>query len=218
MEQYLEQAVSPDKDKTGNNIASLISDEDAARSQTYAILAALLSAIPSADVIDYLRHIETLEQPQQAGEIGEAWQRLKQLADDCTTEQLDDEYHALFIGVGRGEIVPYSSFHITGFLMDKPLGELRADLATLGFEGDPDSKEPEDHVAAICETMAILITADDIEGFQHRRFYLRHIHPFAEKFFTELQSAKSAKFYRGVGLLGQRFIQIENQYLNIQEH
>lgn len=214
----MEQNVSSNREHNDQPIASLMNDEDEARSQTYAILAALLSDIPSTDAIDYLCHIETLEDNTEPGEIGEAWQKLKTLAEASTPDALDDEYHALFIGVGRGEIVPYSSFHITGFLMDKPLGELRADLTTLGFEADPELKEPEDHIAAICEVMSILITSDDIEGFQQRRFYMKHLHPFAEKFFTELQSAKTATFYRGVGLLGQRFIQLENEYLNIQDH
>jgi TorA maturation chaperone TorD len=182
------------------------------------ILASLLSDIPSQDLIDYLCHIESPENGQDPGEIGDAWQRLKQEALNLDMEKLDDEYHALFIGVGRGEIVQYGSWHLTGFLMDTPLSELRDDLRSLGFESNPDQKEPEDHISAICETMSILINSDDIESYQQRRFFIRHLHPWAEKFFRELQSAKSANFYQAVGMLGERFIKLENLYLNIQEH
>lgn len=195
-----------------------INEEDQARSGTYAILASLLSNIPGQDLIDYLCHIEQPVGDEQVGDMGEAWQQLRVAAEGSNPTALDDEYHALFIGVGRGEVIPYGSWHMTGFMMDKPLGELRDDLRALGFEADPDIKEPEDHIAAICETMSILITADDVEGFQQRRFYLRHLHPWAEKFFMTLRDAKTADFYRAVGALGAQFIRLENQYLNVQEH
>jgi len=214
----LEQTVSSADGNDSQQLASLIDQEDQARSGTYMILASLLSDIPSQDLIDYLRHIESPETGQDPGEIGDAWQTLKQEALHLDLEKLDDEYHALFIGVGRGEIVQYGSWHLTGFLMDTPLSELRDDLRSLGFESNPDQKEPEDHISAICETMSILINSDDIESYQQRRFFIRHLHPWAEKFFRELQSAKSANFYRAVGALGERFIKLENLYLNIQEH
>lgn len=200
------------------DIASQLSDEDQARSGTYSILSSLLSDIPDQDLVDYLLHIEKPQPDQEIGHMGQAWQELNAAAQATDPVALDDEFHALFVGVGRGEVIPYASWHLTGFLMDKPLSELRDDMRMLGFEPDPELKEPEDHISAICETMAILIIADDIEGFQQRRFYLQHIHPWAEKFFKTLSEAESANFYRAVGNFGQQFIQLENQYLNVQEH
>ncbi len=206
----------------GDQVQTLIRDEDHARSRTYTILASLLSDVPSEELIEYLSQIELPDVDDASQDhpenVGDAWRQLKVAVEKSSLKQLDDEYHALFVGLGRGEIVPYASWHLTGFLMDKPLGELRADLRALGFESDPDRKEPEDHIAAICETMSILITADDIESYQQRRFYLQHIYSWAAKFFTELENAKNAEFYRAVAILGQRFIALENQYLNIQDH
>ncbi|MGI9319153.1 MAG: TorD/DmsD family molecular chaperone [bacterium] len=214
----MEQTVPSEDGNTSQQLASMMDQEDQARSGTYMILASILSDIPSHDLIDYLCHIESPQPGQDPGEIGEAWQALKQAALSADLEALDDEYHALFIGVGRGEVVQYGSWHLTGFLMDTPLSELRDDLSSLGFESDPDRKEPEDHISAICETMSILINSEDIESFRQRRFFIRHLHSWAEKFFKEVQQAKSADFYKAVGLLGERFINLENQYLNIQEH
>ena len=213
----MEQVSLPAGDSESQKLSSFIDDEDQTRSSVYAILASLFNDIPSQDVIDYLKHID-VSVDGAIGEVGQAWQQLRDAAVDCDAESLDDEYHALFVGVGRGEVMPYGSWQLTGFLMDKPLSDLRDDLRILGFEADKDRKEPEDHIAAICETMSILITSEDIEGYQQRRFYMRHLHPWAEKFFIEVQQAKAANFYKSVGLLGQRFIQLENQYLNIQEH
>ncbi len=214
----MEQTFSLTSETSEQPTPSLMDDEDTARSDTYAILAALLSDIPSRDLIDYLSHIGSAEKDQSPGEVGQAWLQLKQSALDSNPAMLDDEYHDLFIGVGRGEVIPYGSWHLTGFLMDKPLSELRDELRALGFEADPNRKEPEDHIAAVCETMSILITAEDIEGYQQRRFFMNHLHPWAEKFFSQLQGAKNANFYRAVGLLGEQFIQLESKYLNIQDH
>ena len=200
---------------------SLVNDDDQARADTYSILASLLSRTPVQDLIDYLLHIDSgtgAGGQSHPGDMGTAWLALKQSAGQYDLEQLDDEYHDLFIGLGKGQVVPYGSWHMTGFLMDKPLSDLRDDLARLGIAASGDSKDPEDHIAALFETMSILITADDVEGYQQRRFYIRHLHPWAEKFFKSLQAAPSARFYRSVGLLGQRFVELENVYLNISEH
>ena len=214
----MESVQHSENDNEGKEAAALIHAEDEARAATYAILAALLSDVPSADLLDYLCHIDNPDGSDSPGDVGEAWLELRTAAKAVDAEKLDDEFHALFIGLGRGEIVPYGSWHLTGFLMEKPLSELRDDLRSLGFESDPEHKEPEDHIAAICETLSILIQSPDVEGFQQRRFFLSHLLPWGEKFFRELKSAKNADFYRAVGLLGERFMQLEGQYLNVQQH
>ncbi len=213
------ESVQPLTSENGNlELAALITEEDQARAATYAVLASLLSDIPDRDLLDYLCHIEDPVDADSPGEVGEAWLALRQAAGEADPVRLDDEFHALFIGLGRGEIIPFGSWHLTGFLMEKPLSELRDDLRSLGFERDGSHKEPEDHIAAICEAMSILIESDDVEGFQQRRFFLRHLLPWGEKFFRELKSARNADFYQAVGLLGERFMQLESQYLNVQQH
>ena len=81
-----------------------------------------------------------------------------------TTHQADREYHALFIGVGRGELVPFASYYLTGFLNERPLAVLRQDLARLGAVRSESVKEPEDHIAALCEVMAGLIEGSFAEA------------------------------------------------------
>ena len=202
------------------NSDNLVDDKDL-RANTYSILAALLSRPPTADLVDYLRHIEPEseeENPSETGDIGKAWQQLRLAAREISIEQLDDEFHHLFIGLGRGEIVPFGSWHMTGFLMEKPLSDLRDDLRSLGIEPGENEKDPEDHIAALCECMAILIQAGDVDESRERQFYTRHIHPWAGNFFRQLQSAVSANFYIPVGFLGQSFMDLESQYLNVQTH
>jgi TorA maturation chaperone TorD len=200
-----------------DQISSNMIDDKSLRANTYSLLAALLSEPPSSDLVDYLRHIEP-ESTEETGDIGKAWQQLRSASLDTSLEQLDNEFHHLFIGLGRGEIVPFGSWHMTGFLMEKPLSDLRDELRSLGIEPGENEKDPEDHIAALCECMAILIQAGDVDESRERQFFARHIHPWANKFFGQLQSAVSAKFYIPVGFLGQSFMDLESQYLNVQTH
>jgi len=142
------------------------------------------------------------------------WRQLVAAARDASAEALEDEYHDLFIGLGRGEVVPFASWHLTGFLMERPLSDLRDDLKALGLTADAAQKDPEDHIAALCESMALIIRAEDVDAAREQAFFARHLQPWAAKFFAELQSAKAARFYRAVGKLGQRFVDIEAQSVN----
>lgn len=99
--------------------------------------------------------------------------------------------------------------------MERPLAELRTDLARLGFERDETVREPEDHVAALCETMSLLIAADDVPFEAQREFHHRHVAPWMGRFFADLAQAQSARFYRAVGLLGEEFMKLERSYFGM---
>jgi TorA maturation chaperone TorD len=189
-----------------------VNADQAVRINTYRLLATLLAAAPSEDVLSLLQQIDA---PTHNGDSGMAasWQSLRLAGQRATVEDVSDEYFDLFIGLGRGELVPYGSWYTTGFLMDRPLSVLRQDLAALGFERQEDIREPEDHAAALCETMSLIIDSDEIPFETQRKFFNDHIGTWIERFFVDLQEAKAARFYRSVGQFGQQFIEIENQYL-----
>lgn len=191
----------------------VVTTDDQIRANTYSLLASLLAAPPSAELIALLSKIDAPAANGGSG-IAAAWHTLKLAGERATVEQLDDEYHDLFIGVGRGELMPYGSWYLVGFLMDKPLVLLRQDLAALGFERQEGVYETEDHVAALCETMSMIISSEeDIPLETQRKFFNDHIGPWMGRFFSDLQNAKSARFYRTVGQLGVQFMEIEKQYL-----
>jgi len=144
--------------------------------------------------------------------FAECWRVLAMAAERTDARAVDDEYHDLFIGLGRGQVMPYASWYLTGFLMDRPLAVLRADLAALGIERQVDVREPEDHAAALCETMAMLCAGgSDLDG--QRRFFRAHMEPWLGTFMTDLQAAPSAQFYKAVGCLGERFMEFESRYM-----
>lgn len=176
--------------------------EDALRAQHYGFLARLLSAAPDDSV---LAQVATMTGDETA--FGQAYGALARAAASTTAAEVEREFFELFIGVGRGELLPYASFYLTGFLNERPLADLRADLRWLGVERSPGRYEPEDHIALVFEVMAGLASGD-VAGNQ-ARFFDRHIAPWAGQFFDDLAIAPSAGFYRPVAEIGRQFVDIE---------
>jgi TorA maturation chaperone TorD len=188
--------------------------DDALRANTYSLLATLLASPPSAEILDLLAR-SVREAGPTRGRLGEAWSVLGLAAQRIGLEALDDEYHALFIGLARGELLPYASWYLTGFLMDKPLAQLRADLAALGFARQEGVHDPEDHAAALCETMSLIIASSpEPDRSAQQVFFQRHLDPWIGQFFADLENAQSACFYRAVGHLGGSFLDFERRYLS----
>jgi TorA maturation chaperone TorD len=191
-----------------------LADEDRIRGNVYALLGNLLAGPPDAELLERLRTISP--EPDDDSLMAAFWQMLAVAASRADPESLREEYDALFIGIARGELVPYGSWYLTGFLMEQPLAQLRGDLLALGIERQPGVHEPEDHAAALCDTMALLITAEEPAPLHRQHdFFARHIEPWIPQFFRDLQKAPSARFYRAVGQLGEQFIGIEAQAFRV---
>lgn len=184
---------------------------DAARAEIYLLLGTLLAGPPDEEVLELLRQTDAGD--PNANPMAAAWQTVRAAAKDTDVSRLGDEYFSLFIGLGRGELLPYASFYIHGFLMEKVLASLRSELQRLGFELQDGISEPEDHVAALCETMGMIISESGLSFEQQAAFYEAYIANWMPDFFADLGDAESAQFYRSVALLGQQFMEIEAQYL-----
>jgi len=194
-----------------------VSQEDALRANAYGLLGNLLTRVPPPELLDRLKAIEVGSGDQGNG-MAAAWKTLAMAAQRTTPEAVDDEYHALFIGIGRGELVPYGSWYLTGFLMERPLAQLRQDLKRLGFERQENVKEPEDHAGALMEIMSMMILDPGIGAHEQKGFFDRHLEPWIGKFFEDLQNARSAGFFSAVGVLGAQFVEVEKQYLAMLPH
>jgi len=190
-------------------------DEDSARADVYALLGALLAKPPDAAFLAHFEQIPVSD-PAEDGTLAAAWATLKIAAARADPAALREEYHDLFIGIGRGELVPYGSWYVTGFLMEKPLAELRIDLKRFGLERQDAVHEPEDHAGALCETMSLLVLSrEDVPFGEQQQFFERHVAPWMGRFFGDLAAANAARFYRAVGLLGERFIDVEREYFRM---
>ena len=197
-----------------------IEDEQRYRASAYALLAGLLRAAPDQTLLDYVSSLSpdgddlTLAEVD-ADELGLAMSSLAAASRGRDLALLEQEYNNLFIGVGKGEVVPYGSWYLTGFLMEQPLSDLRDDLRALGFERSDDTREPEDHAAAILEVFSVMIS--DASSLPPQQvFFETHMQPWLERFFADLGKARSADFYRSVAQFGAAFLKLESAYLSMQ--
>ena len=184
-----------------------ISPEDHGRANVYRLLAGLLSAPPTQERLSALQQLQGDDSP-----FGQALQSLVDVAATCGVEAVEEEYHALFIGVARGELVPYGSYYLTGFLNEKPLANLRAAMRDLGIVKSPDNKDPEDHIGSVCDMMAGLILGEFSEPTnlaRQKAFFNEHIGSWAPHLFKDLEGAKSAILYAPLGTMGRLFMDIE---------
>lgn len=180
---------------------------DKARSEQYRFLARLLAAPPDADA---LRSIALLEGDESG--LGQAFRNLAAAANGADAKRVEREFFELFVGVGRGELLPYASFYLTGFLNERPLAELRSDLNGLGVARAEGRHEPEDHIALLFEVMADFAIGEIVADPQvQARFFARHVQPWALQFFDDLAVAHSVKFYRPVAEIGRILTEIETR-------
>lgn len=186
---------------------SPIDEIDAARAQEYALLATLLVRAPDTALLTQLGALRG-----DASPLGLAHAGLGDAAAATTPERAEREYFDLFIGLGRGELLPYASYYLTGFLHERPLARLRDDLATIGIARTEGVSEPEDHAAILCEIMAGVVGGrfPAPEGTD-RDLFTRHLAPWIGRFFSDLEQAGAAQLYRHVGTLGRVFIEIETE-------
>lgn len=197
----------PDLYESASELSSGVDEIDLARAQEYSLLASLLIRAPSAEL---LRRVGALR--ADSSPLGLLHAELADAATCMTVEDIEREYFDLFIGLGRGELLPYGSYYLTGFLHERPLARLREDLAALGIERTKNIHEPEDHVGILFETMAGLASGQlPAPQGADRNLFERHLKSWAARFFVDLENAKNANFYRRVGALGRAFMEIESK-------
>jgi TorA maturation chaperone TorD len=195
----------PDLYNESPGAAGDVDDVDAARAQEYALLSVLLARAPDAGLLERLAGLRG-----DASPLGVAHAALAEAAQQTSAERAEREYFDLFIGLGRGELLPYGSYYLTGFLHERPLARLRAELDKLGIARAAGQAEPEDHAAILCEIMAGLAGGrfPGPDGAE-RALFEQHLAPWIGRFFSDLERAEAADFYRRIGTLGRVFIDIE---------
>jgi len=183
------------------------------RARLFALLARLLVAAPDQGLLDALRGLHG-----GATILGEAYRTLARAAAAADPVSVEREFHDLFIGLGRGELLPYASYYLTGFLHERPLADLRGDMLRLGLERAAGVAEPEDHIASVCEIYAGLL-AGHFAGppGAAEAFFEKHLRPWAGRFFADLERAEAGRFYRAVGTLGRVVVEIEEAALGLPE-
>ncbi|MEA1833311.1 molecular chaperone TorD family protein [Methylobacterium durans] len=186
-------------------MAATVDEVDLLRSRQYDLLATLLGRVPCGHVLAQVSGLEGDGTP-----LGQALGRLGTAARNADPLAIERDHFETFVGVGRGRLLPYASYYLTGFLNERPLARVRADFDALGIERSDALSEPEDHVAILLEVMAGLASGRiEAEPGAEARFFARHLQPWAPRFFADLAEQADTDLFRAVGALGQAFLEIE---------
>ncbi len=183
--------------------------EDRLRADLYNYLGLILAGPPDQLLLD-----QTADLSGDDSDLGQAISGLARVAKACRPKKVESEFNALFIGLGRGELLPYASFYLTGFLHEKPLAILRSDMAARRITRAANVFEPEDNIASLMEMMGGMIvgrfgTAAKLDD--QKTFFNKHIAPWAGHFYSDLEAAKNSILYASVGAVGKAFMEIERE-------
>jgi len=184
-----------------------VSEEDRLRADLYNYLGLMLAAPPSEMLLEQTAGLSGDETP-----LGQAITQLARVAKRTKPAGAEREFNALFIGLGRGELLPYASYYLTGFLNEKPLAALRKDMSARGLSRAPNVFEPEDNIASLMEMMGAMIVGRfgaATSLAEQKTFFNKHIGPWAAHFFADLEGAKNSVLYASVGAVGRAFMEIE---------
>jgi TorA maturation chaperone TorD len=206
---------------TSAHVRLPLTPEDQARADWYALLAGLFYSAPDAGLLSSLAQADSLAPQSTDSALDLAWEELIAAASLMEADAIGEEFSALFIGVGNPRINPYASLYLSGFMMEKPLASLRSDLAALGLARTDKAAEPEDHLAALCEIMRLMIAgAPNWERrslHEQKTFFMKHIVPWYARCLDDIRAAEGVNFYRKVADLAQAFFEIEYQAFELED-
>jgi len=189
--------------------AQKVSAEDRLRADLYNYLGVMLARPADQMLLD-----QTAELSGDDSDLGQAINGLARVAKAMTPKKVQTEFNALFIGLGRGELLPYASYYLTGFLNEKPLAALRTDMSAQRISRAENVFEPEDNIASLMEMMGGMIVGRfgaPASDSAQRSFFNKHIAPWAGHFFADLKGAKNSVLYAGVADVGHVFMDIEKE-------
>lgn len=194
-------------------------DEETARAEIYGLLAQLYYAPPAQDLLESIR-VAVTEAPAAGAFLEEPWRAFVGTARAMPDSEVADEYEALFGGVGKPELYLFGSHYMSGFLNERPLVRLRADLAALGLSRDEAMPETEDHFAYICEVMRYLIAGDDVEVANLTKqceFFTAHVQPWTQQMCDAIAQHRKARFYASLAEFTRAFLSVEAQGFDMLE-
>lgn len=186
----------------------MIPPEEQARANFYGLLARLFYGPPDAALLNAIA-LETVE-----GDLGPLWREMAGAAAGADPEAVREEYETAFIGTGKAPVTLYTTAYSIRHSSEAPLAELRGELARLGLARRAEAREPEDHIAALCDTMRHLVAGQkDLEV--QRDFFSRWIRPTADPLCNAIERSDRTSFYKHVARFAQKFCTLEHMALEM---
>lgn len=196
-----------------------VDPQDVARADFYGLLGRLYYAAPDTGLLEALAGSGELSAEAAGAGLPAAWKGMRRAAADATPEAVRAEYDGTFIGVGKPEVMLYGSFYLAGFLNEKPLAELRSNLAALGFARQGGANEPEDHISGLADVMRQLILDEDSapadRDAAQQHFFVRHLEPWYGDLCDAIEAAPGTDFYRSVAGFTRAFLDLESEFFRI---
>lgn len=198
-------------------LAHPLTPEDRSRCEFYALLARLYADPPDAILLKAIAGAEHM-----AGEspLMETWNGLVDASAAMDAEAAAQEYTELFIGVGRSEVNLHASHWLTGFMMERPLAELRGALSELGLARRANVVMLEDHLSALFETMRLLIAGQDerppASVATQRAFFERHIASWIFPCCTAIRESAIANYYACVAKFTEQYVALDRDALAME--
>ncbi len=193
-----------------------VAPEDLARADMYALISNLFYAPPSDELLRLVAQSDVGQAGGGASPFASAWGELKMAAATANPAQVREEFETLFYGVGRPKVMVFGSYYLAGFMMEKPLAALRDDLAALGFARKLTAGEPEDHIAALCDVMRLLVLSG--AGLEtQKRFFSAHLKSWYPRLAESLARTEEADFFKHVGRLAAAFFDVEAASFDIAD-
>lgn len=197
-----------------------VSPEDQARAQLYGLVAALFRASPDEHLLSALVHAEGFQgEDEERTELGrtlaEAWRQMASACRSAFPVLLAHEHTALFAAPGRAEVTPYLLHYGMRYESETPLVDLRAQLAQWGIARRDGVFEPEDHIAALCETMRFAIAVQQRTLDEQRAFFERFLYRGGIAFCDAVSASAKAHFYKTVAAFTRAFLVVEREAFSI---
>jgi TorA maturation chaperone TorD len=196
-----------------------IDPQDSVRADFYGLLGHLFYAAPDAGLLRALADSGELDAEASGAGLPVAWNVLRRASGEATAEAVRAEYDDTFIGVGKPRVMLYASYYLAGFLNEKPLAELRDDLAALGLARSGEAKEPEDHLSGLVDVMRQLIlderSAQAEREAAQQRFFFRYIEPCYGRLCDAIEDSTEVVFYRSVAGFARAFLDVEKEFFTI---
>jgi TorA maturation chaperone TorD len=202
-------------DSTNIEFRAYVSPEDQGRANFYALLSRLFAEAPDAALLRAIASAQPLPTEDVGAPLAQAWSKVIAVASAADADAMQEEFEALFIGIGKAPLNLHASHHLTGFMMEQPLADVRAANAALGLAASEQTRLVDDHLASLLETMRVLIAG--FEGFPpkslavQQQYFEKHIAPWYARCLTKIVKFPLANLYVPVAEFGSEFLKLEQE-------
>ena len=192
-----------------------LNPEAQARADWYAFLARIWYASPDESLLRAMAEADEIVSEGHDAPLDQAWRRLAQAAQLVDVATVKLEYDTVFVGTGKAEVTPYMAHWLPGTTgKEKQLLRLRKLLDEWGLARAESAREPEDHLAALCEVMRHLILSGGAEERtldRQSELFKRYFAPGYAAFAAAARNSKQTNFYKNVAAFTETFLRIEEQ-------